>query len=131
MRFLLFFVLTSFLVLFAGETRLISSSFVLKDHNGKISVELKKQGAEIFQITAFPNPFKPATTISVPPTSVYGNTSLKIYSVQGILVANLSNRLKPGEKSVVWSPGRVSSGVYFVRWTNGSVVKLRKILLAR
>jgi hypothetical protein len=66
----------------------------------------------------FPNPFNPSTTISFYLVQG-GNTSIKIYNLNGQLIKNLvSGEQGIGEHTVIWdgkneSGQNVSSGVYF------------------
>ena len=81
-------ILTSAMFLFAGQTSLLSSSFVLSDNGSAIESTLSK--TEDFGLKVSPNPFNPATTISFTGVVDYTTLSLKVYSVGGRLVANLT-----------------------------------------
>jgi len=83
-----------------------------------------------------PNPFNPSTKLSFALANP-GNVSLKIYSVQGRLVATLvSGDMAAGQHDVMWygrdDTGRaVSSGTYLVRLEASGVVQSRRIMLMK
>jgi len=85
-----------------------------------------------YKLSNYPNPFNPQTTIKfhIPYSS---NTLLQIYNVKGQLVKTLMNEEKlSGEHSVVWDARYQSSGIYFVKLSNGkSLIKTCKILLIK
>jgi len=61
----------------------------------------------------FPNPFNPLTTINYS-LKKSGNIELKIYNVKGQLVDTLINEYQDVDTySVIWSPKKISSGMYF------------------
>ncbi len=88
------------------------------------------------ELSNYPNPFNPETTISftLPQQST---ATLRIYNSAGQLVRTLlSEELGAGEHKVVWNgtsdSGRlVSSGVYFYRLDVDGVVVQRKLVLAK
>ena len=89
------------------------------------------------QITNYPNPFNPTTTIEF---SIQNNSNieLSIYNTKGQKVKQLvSDQLSAGEKSVVWD-GRdennqpVGSGIYFYKLSvNNETGIIRKSLLLK
>ena len=87
-------------------------------------------------ITAYPNPFNPTTTINY---SLKENSrvSLKIYNIRGQKVKNLVNEvLTAGKHSFIWNgrdsnDKRVSSGIYFYKMKAGDFQKVRKMILLR
>ena len=89
-----------------------------------------------FAITAFPNPFNPATTIryEVPRS---GNARVGIYDAHGALVATLIDAShQAGSYDVEWrgtdAAGNPSgSGVYFARIEFGGDIKSRKLVLLK
>jgi hypothetical protein len=118
-------------MIFAGQTSLLSDSFILQNHGNTVDAKLNVRDMEKFQMRVFPNPFTPATTISFSGIAKTGNMSLTIYSLNGKLVADLSSFLKAGVKSVNWSPLGLGSGVYIVRLNSGNAVKQQKTLLVK
>ncbi len=83
-----------------------------------------------------PNPFNPQTTISYYLPSSCA-VKLEIYNVTGRRVATLVDAVQPkGYKSVSWngtadSGEKVSSGVYFYRFTAGKKTMTKKMILLR
>jgi hypothetical protein len=87
-----------------------------------------------------PNPFNPTTTISYelfPVATGQARLTLRIYSVDGRVVATLADRVEdPGRYSVVWT-GRgndgqpVASGIYFCELSYGGAEETRKITLLK
>lgn len=85
---------------------------------------------------AFPNPFNPSTTISYQIPGA-GRVRLRLYDMLGQLVTTLVDReVAAGKHSVVWD-GRnergefVATGVYLYRMEVASVVRTKKLVLAR
>jgi hypothetical protein len=92
--------------------------------------------ASDFNLTNFPNPFNPTTTInfSLPEES---NVNLSVYNVKGQKVKQLVNEhFTSGQHSIVWS-GKdnnnksVSSGIYFYKISAGKSTSMRKMLLLK
>jgi hypothetical protein len=90
-------------------------------------------------ISNYPNPFNPSTliTFTIPYDLTNENTELKIFDVQGSLVATLVNQqLAAGNYIVKWagknqSNQNVSSGVYFYNIKVGEKVKSGKMNLLK
>jgi flagellar hook assembly protein FlgD len=58
--------------------------------------------------------------------------SLKIYDVRGNLVTTLvSKEMEAGYHSVQWNAGNYASGVYFYRFTSGSFISTKRLLLLK
>ncbi|MEA1973126.1 MAG: M14 family zinc carboxypeptidase, partial [Candidatus Cloacimonadota bacterium] len=78
--------------------------------------------SSIKNVSNYPNPFNPTTTITFEMTSSNQNfTELFIYNIRGQLVRKIvANQLSDGKQSVVWNGtdennDSVSSGVYFYK----------------
>ncbi len=91
------------------------------------------------ELSNYPNPFNPSTTISFDLTAeIAKNAEIIIYNIKGQKVKQLlSDQLSAGEYSVVWD-GRddnnksVSSGIYFYKLeVNGKTEAVRKCLLLK
>ncbi|MDZ4712236.1 MAG: DUF4331 family protein [bacterium] len=84
----------------------------------------------------YPNPFNPTTQIRYNLTKT-DNVILRIYDILGKEVKTLvSEKLSPGEKSVVWdgldnSGKAVASGTYFVKLETSSGVDSKKLTLLK
>ena len=79
----------------------------------------------------YPNPFNPSTTISfqLPEKK---HVSLKIYDIQGTLVTTLvDGEMETGYHSARWNASGYASGVYFYRFTSGSFVSSKRLLLLK
>ena len=65
----------------------------------------------------FPNPFKPATAVRFNLAEPQTGVSVGIYDPSGRLVETLmaESFLKAGTHSLVWTPGRLPSGLYICR----------------
>jgi len=85
----------------------------------------------------YPNPFNPVTTIRFQVPAGAERVELGVYNVGGRLVRTLvDGELPPGPHSVVWDgtdqSGRsCSSGIYFMRLTDGSAMKTGKMTLLK
>ena len=82
-------------------------------------------------ITNFPNPFNPSTTIcfSLPQD---GRVTLKVYDILGRVVADLLHEtLAAGEHQTVFDASRLSSGVYFYKLDFGGKSISKKFVLAK
>ncbi len=79
----------------------------------------------------YPNPFNPTTNLRVTIAELRF-VSLKVYDLLGNEVAELINgNLQPGEYTLQWNAGRVSSGLYFYRLSAGDFVQTKKMLLLK
>jgi hypothetical protein len=83
-----------------------------------------------------PNPFNPATTIAYDLPRA-GESRLVIYDVNGAQVRQLVDKHEPaGRYAVTWdgrddSGAPVASGVYFYRFTSGTFMQTRKMVLLK
>jgi hypothetical protein len=81
-----------------------------------------------------PNPFRPATVLrfdvpGVPPGAAAPVVTLRVYDMQGRVVATLVNgAMTPGTHRVTWTAGDLPSGVYFSRLTAGTYSETRKLV---
>lgn len=80
---------------------------------------------------AYPNPFNPSTTISF--TLDRGaRISVGIFSVTGQKVAELANGFyTSGEHSMKWDASGRSSGVYFIRLSDGARSQYGRVMLLK
>ena len=90
----------------------------------------------ISELTNYPNPFNPETTISFS-LEERGDVSLDIYNLKGQLVRHLfGTELDPGVHNLVWngiddSGKPVATGMYFCRIISGRMSQTRKMLLLK
>ena len=88
----------------------------------------------------YPNPFNPITNIGFEIPNLSGKrtlVNLAIYNAKGRLIKSLiNNYYEPGVYSVMWdglnnSGTNVASGIYFCKFTTGSFVETKKMILLR
>jgi hypothetical protein len=94
-----------------------------------------------FEISAYPNPFNPATIlrVSVPASMEGKDVALHIYNVRGQLVRTLlkSTVTRAGfKKKVLWegennTGSKVSSGLYYYRLTAGNKVLKGSVVMTK
>ena len=86
---------------------------------------------EVSLSNAYPNPFNPVTMLSYDVPSNM-NVSMGIYDVRGRLVEELVNNMHDqGRYDIIWNADHHSSGVYMVKMTAGSTVKVQKVMLVK
>ncbi|MBC8374587.1 MAG: T9SS type A sorting domain-containing protein [FCB group bacterium] len=113
-----------------------------KTQHDEILVTVKNAGvdpkpAHIKLHKAFPNPFNPDVNLSFTLETTVENLSLEIYDIQGILINTVSSgSYEMGTHDYRWngndgSGNAVSSGVYMVRLSTGSVVQIQRVTLLR
>ncbi len=79
----------------------------------------------------YPNPFNPSTMISYQIPAA-GKVSLRVYDLLGREVAVLVDGIhSTGTHTVSFNGASLSSGVYMVRLTAGSMTATRKMVLAK
>ncbi len=79
----------------------------------------------------FPNPFNPATTISFA-LSREAHVVAAVYSATGQKVATLvDSPMTAGRHSVIWRADGMSSGIWFVRVSDGRAVKTVRAVLVK
>ncbi|MCH7878932.1 MAG: T9SS type A sorting domain-containing protein, partial [candidate division Zixibacteria bacterium] len=84
----------------------------------------------------YPNPSNPETRLafSLPKAAP---VKIEVYNILGRKVATVTDRRFPaGSHSVLWdgrnaSGGKVSSGIYFVRFTSGDTVERKKMVILK
>jgi hypothetical protein len=86
---------------------------------------------EVSLSNAYPNPFNPVTMLSYDVPSDM-NVSLAIYDVRGRLVEELVNDMhEQGRYEITWNADLRSSGVYMIKMTAGTAVKVQKVMLVK
>jgi len=59
-----------------------------------------------------------------------GLVSLKLYNIAGVLVKTLVNEeLKPGRYTISLDRGKLTSGIYFIKFRAGGFNEVRKIMI--
>jgi len=117
----------------AGPDVIVAVTMIVND---SLSVALEII-SEITQISNYPNPFNPSTTIEF---SIHNdsNIDLSIFSIKGQKIKTLANNdFAKGNHSILWngdndSGNSVSSGIYFYNLNiNGKTEALKKCLLLK
>jgi hypothetical protein len=84
-----------------------------------------------FRLSAFPNPFNPATRLSFDLPQA-GMVSLTVYDLLGRRVAVLLNeRMTAGSHEIEWQADAFSSGMYFAVLRFGEQRAVQKMLLMK
>jgi hypothetical protein len=84
-----------------------------------------------FGLSAYPNPFNPATSVHFEVTHA-GWVSVRIFDLLGREVATLANgRMAAGSYAVTWNAGDQPSGTYFAVLAAGNTHLAHKLLLLK
>jgi hypothetical protein len=87
----------------------------------------------ITNLTNYPNPFNPITTISFETTNLHDTARIEIYNIKGQLVETIpihSSTHSP-INSVIWNAEGFSSGLYFYKLSSGKDTVSKKMLLLK
>ncbi|MFH0734547.1 MAG: T9SS type A sorting domain-containing protein [bacterium] len=85
----------------------------------------------VYNITAYPNPFNPSTTISYS-IPFANNTVIKIYDVLGREVQTLVDEYKTaGTYNLNFNASSLSSGIYLCRIESGKYVSTKKLMMVK
>jgi hypothetical protein len=80
---------------------------------------------------AYPNPFNPATTVTLTVPSA-DHVSVKVYNLMGQMVGTLADgMMEANVYSFTWDASSMSSGVYLIRAESSSSVDIQKVLLVK
>ena len=111
----------------AGEAECADVCF---DDGGALDNDLTIQ--DTYRISSvYPNPFNPTTTVTYQ-IPEFSTISIDIYNMNGQLVENLYRGYKsPGEYSIEWNAGNITSGAYLVKLVSGSFVETQKVMLVK
>jgi hypothetical protein len=86
---------------------------------------------EVSLSNAYPNPFNPVTMLAYDVPSDM-NVSMGVYDVRGRLVEELVNDMREqGRYEITWNADQHSSGVYMIKMTAGTAVKVQKVMLVK
>ena len=89
------------------------------------------QGGHGYRLSAYPNPFNPATTIAYElPSAAF--VSLGVIDMLGrITVTLVHGYQEAGKHKVAFAGGNLSSGIYFYRIRAGTHSDMMKLLLLK
>ena len=120
-----------------------ASTGSLMDMDVEGDVEWTSMGISVISLTdtflptevslgnAYPNPFNPVTMLTYDVPSDM-SISLGIYDVRGRMVEELVNDMHDqGRYEITWNADQHSSGVYMIKMTAGTAVKVQKIMLVK
>jgi Invasin, domain 3/CHU_C Type IX secretion signal domain len=131
-----------------GDSNDLGVATITAEYNGEylevqvtiimpVSVEENEIISPISNLTNYPNPFNPSTTIEFSVnTDFTENTELMIFNSKGQKIKELSVILSGVEGSAIWngtdnSNQPVSSGVYFYRIKAGDFEQTKKMMLMK
>ncbi len=119
------------------ETQTIMDNELKNDFIEVTSTGVNNVYVPEFEMTNYPNPFNPSTTISFEITSLDEDIQLEILNLKGQLIKEFEiSNLQLGVNKVVWN-GRdnsnisVSSGIYFYKIKNGIYTSSNKMILLK
>jgi predicted outer membrane repeat protein len=102
-----------------------------------VNVDNSQLSIDNFQLSNYPNPFNPETTISFSLAQDAKNTEIIIYNIKGQKVKQIvCGQLSAGQHSVIWN-GKdsnekpVASGIYFYRMRTDGYDKTKRMLLLK
>ncbi len=96
-----------------------------------VSVEEETTQPHRLTFENYPNPFNPRTIFRFHIIEA-GRVSIKIYSVDGKLLETVvDEEMSPGEKNLIWSSERISSGIYLARFESPSGESVRKLVILK
>jgi hypothetical protein len=116
---------------YGGRTSQWSSTFTLRE---PINTVLSGRTAGMqnrFDLTIRPNRSGPSALLFVGGVNGGANATLRIYGVDGRLVADLSGLVQSGASQVVWVTRQVSSGIFIARLQSGARIKTVRFILPR
>ena len=87
-----------------------------------------------YELSNYPNPFNPTTTISFETTNLHENTRIEIYNLKGQKIRKFS--IFNDQSSIEWdgtddNNKPVSSGIYFYKLKSSEIEISRKMLLLK
>jgi hypothetical protein len=85
------------------------------------------------QVLIYPNPAKSQVTIEYKSNSLIATPKYSVYNIKGqrVMNGNLQNDGKGFKQNIDFSHNQTSSGVYFIRITDGTQEKVNKILILK
>ena len=109
-------------------------NYLLDTYN---EIDMKEKGTQLYtRLKCFPSPFHPRLTICLDTKArIDGHIDLKVYSISGRLVKDLSQDLKampgPGSYQVTWKPNNRVPGMYIIHATLNKRSFSKKVILVR
>jgi len=101
------------------------------NYDDGLSVDEFSIPTEYNLISAYPNPFNPATTISYS-MPISNQVRISIFDMLGREIAVLANEVKQaGNHAIVWNAADLPSGFYFVAMTSNDFHTTQKVTLIK
>jgi hypothetical protein len=100
------------------------STYLYKHAAGTTGISRSVDQPEMAGLSIFPNPMRSKTMITLP-----GAGQLSIINAQGCVITDLT--AKVAGYRVVWHAFNQPSGIYFIKYRQGSRIYYKKILLVR
>ncbi len=95
------------------------------------AVESEENKPEVFEVSVYPNPFNPTTTISYT-ISEPGDVSFSVYNISGQKVAILVDSDMPaGTHHAMFDGSNLASGMYFYRFETENVASNGKMMIVK
>ncbi len=113
-----------------------SGSAYIYDFSNLTSIDDKIIPSRKYNLSNYPNPFNPETTISFTVTQKR-NLNLSIYNIKGKIVKTLYNgNINCGEHQIIWNGNNeknesVSSGIYLYKFEADDFVITKKMILLK
>ena len=118
--------------LFEYSGEMVIEEAVVADWNrNAVTSSISHLPEEYVLMSAYPNPFNPATTItySVPERSL---VKVAVMNMAGQQVAELVNsNVEAGSYSITWNASNVPSGVYLIQMVSGNHMATSKVVLLK
>ncbi len=93
---------------------------------GKVGTDIDDERPADFKLSAYPNPFNPATVLAFDLPSA-GHVTVHVYDQVGRLAATLADRnFAAGSHRITWNAQNAASGVYLFRITAAGQVRTLK-----
>ncbi len=107
------------------------SGYEVADWNSGDGVMVDEVRADSYSLTAAPNPFNPATTLSVNLEKA-GGLRLYIFDIQGRLVRKMAEGYyNAGIYDFQFDGSGLADGIYFAKLEAGGIVKTSKLILLK
>jgi len=90
---------------------------------------VKDEASENIEILVYPNPFRGNTTFSITGLNAEERTTLDVYTIDGVLVANVFTGAvdQQGSYRLTWDASNLKTGMYFYRLISGGRVTSGKL----
>ena len=119
---------------FASASIEVSGGMALEETDEVLTEDLEKVDAlenieEQIEVLVYPNPFRGNTTFSITGMNAEERTTLDVYSIDGVLVANVFTGAADlqGSYRLTWDASDLKTGMYFYRLISGERVASGKL----